>query len=115
MSSQGCLGCGSHRFSGGICLECERPQELSPPPPRRQTPASTKASAEHAKRLLAALDAPGPVRRPKRNPAKNTELAAAHAKSIRAAMGSDALAFARAEQTASPGAFWDEVVRVLDR
>jgi len=41
--------------------------------------------------------------------------AAAHAKSIRAAMGDDALAFAQAEQAASPGAFWDEVVRVLDR
>jgi len=43
------------------------------------------------------------------------ERAAAHAVSIRVAMGSDALAFARAEQAASPGAFWDEVVRMLYR
>ena len=41
--------------------------------------------------------------------------AAAHARSIRSAMGDEALAFARAEQAAEPGAFWDEVVRVLKK
>jgi hypothetical protein len=41
--------------------------------------------------------------------------AASHARNIRAAMGDDALAFARAEREASPGAFWDEVVRGLRR
>jgi hypothetical protein len=59
MAAPGCLGCGSHRFSGGICLDCERPQELSQPPRRqRHTAVSTKAAAEHARRLLAALDEP---------------------------------------------------------
>jgi hypothetical protein len=46
------------------------------------------------------------------NPVKG-DRAAAHAKSIRAAMGDDALAFAQAEQAASPGAFWDKVVAAL--
>lgn len=40
---------------------------------------------------------------------------AEHARKIRSAMGAEALPFARAEQAAKPGVFWEEVVRVLER
>lgn len=72
-----CACCGSYSFKDDVCVDCEHPREAPAAAMRparastaRQPPASTKAAAEHAKRLLAALDAPppGPARRPKRNP-----------------------------------------------